>query len=344
MAPLEGRVLRAVVRWATALIASPVLVGILKAIVVAWLGERSRINAPTIPNKKVIFLGPACGHMAYQMGFVGGLLEDDELKAAIVQSGAVFGGASSGAGVAAYAMAALNGAGSMEHWYNGIRGGYRAIKERGTWAIGAELEAGSRRYHAACLQALRARADAGAGGLGDAPGDSPDSAPIIPWLRHVPMLATAVKLIRPRFVTHFPTADALVKGVVASSYLPWLMGPVPHMGRFRPWVTLPAPWSGTPAFDGFVALYGVRWPDSYLLVTFLPTYPAWLLGGKHVLRASQYDSTGGGGVTGVLVSLFVKGWPWGDLGWNDAAFRRGAADAAENLPELRAQICAFLQG
>jgi hypothetical protein len=304
--------------------------------------------------------------MAYSMGFIGGLLDDDALKAAIVSSGAVFGGVSSGAGAAAYAMAALNGVGTMEHWYfTEMRKGFEIVQNRSTLAMGEGLETAAHRYYTGCLKVLHNRADEGNA-------SSEDS---IPWLRHLPMAATSAwpPTLRPRFVTEFATAEAFVQGMVASSYVPGVMGLVPHMGA-RPWVNLPDGRPGaltpslahsfptrlahsfpthsfatrsltppplthafTPAFDGYLGSWRVRWPDSYMYVSFLPTIPRCLLG-KHVLQAFDYDSTGGG-----LLGLAVKSFPWGDAEWADDAYRRGVRDAEVNLPVLRAQITEFLR-
>ena len=100
------------------------------AVLLAWKAM-DRVDAPRLSGRKVIYLGPGCGHVAYTMGFVGGLLEDAPIREAILSRRAVFGGASSGAFAAAFAMATLHGDArhcegqrSAERRVWGGRGGY----------------------------------------------------------------------------------------------------------------------------------------------------------------------------------------------------------------------------
>jgi hypothetical protein len=316
-----------------------VLVGLL----LSWF-LHDRVTAPTLPNnKKVIYLGPGCGHIAYTMGFVGGLLKDAELKAMLLESGAVFGGTSSGAATAAYATAALHGCHSMDDWwFKEMRRGFEIVQNYSTMAMGTELRGGVLRYYRACSSCAAGGAgDDRVWGLGEPRGrlseaqldDMAAEAELIqqevPWLATLPVsVTTAWPPLRPRFFTRFQTAGDFMRVLWATSYVPGVMGT-------RPVIRLP---DGQAAFDGFLGLLRVRWPDSYLFVSFLPTIPSPLLQAKHELRAYDYDSTGGG-----LLGLVSKSWPWGDPPWADAAFHRGDADATANMPELRAQIAKFLQ-
>jgi len=275
-------------------------------------------------GRKVIFLGPGCGHVAYTMGFISSLLSDAELSAEIRTTGAVFGGVSSGAMSAAYAMAALNSMGTMEHWYyTEMRKGFELVQQRSTLAMGEGLEAAAHRYYDSCRKAA-VHANSTEHNIG-----SMNIADEVPWLRHFPLSVTEAwpPLLRPRMLTDFRTSNEFVQSMLASSYVPGIMG-------LKPVIGLP---DSTLAFDGFIGSLRIRWPDSYLYVSFLPTMPPALLG-KHHLRAFDYDSTGGG-----LSGLLVKSFPWGDPDWADAAYHRGVRDADANLPELRAQIIEFLR-
>ena len=277
------------------------------AILVIALKLADRQPAPVTPNTKVIYVGPGCGHVAYTLGFVGGLLDDEKLRQAIQAHGAVFGGASSGAFAAAYAMASLNGVRDMAWWYqNGMRPGYQEIKRTGsTLCMGRMLDLMSRDYYRICRAAL---------GIGDASG--------LPWLRWLPISATDVGTLRPRFLTSFASEDEFADSIVASSYVPGLMG-------LQPWHVI----NGSRVFDGYAGLWTTTFPDSYLFLSFLPTLPITTLGRNYIL-AYTLDSTN--------ESLATKAWPWGDPAWADGAFQRGRADATAQQLRLRATILAFL--
>jgi len=70
-----------------------------------------RVVAPPFDGRKVLFIGPGMGHVAFTLGFVGTLLADEELVDAIHAERAVFGGTSSGVMVASYAAAVGVGVG-----------------------------------------------------------------------------------------------------------------------------------------------------------------------------------------------------------------------------------------
>ena len=255
---------------------------------------------------KVIFLGPGCGHVAYQLGFMGGLLDDNVVRKSVLRTGACFGGVSSGALAAAYAMATAHGVGTMRDWYKWtIRKGYEAIARSSTMVMGGMLEWAGHLYHETCAAAT-------------------DGSP--PWLRNYVCAASSVLSLRPCFYCSYETADDFAKKSLASSYVPLMMG-------FRPWQVV----QGRRVIDGYAAMWRMEYPDdNYMLVTFLPTLPASLrCRTKHHLQVDQFDTSPG--------SLLVKCWPWGDPEWADAAFDRGWADALRNREALRAKLLAFLE-
>ena len=89
------------------------------------------------------------------------------------------------------------------------------------------------------------------------------------------------------------------------------------------------------AFDGWMGMLRMEFPDDYLLVSFLSTLPmAVLRRATQALNAFVYDTSPG--------TLLVKAWPWGDTARADAAFQRGAADAAAALGRLRPRLLAWL--
>ena len=306
-------------------LAAPIIA--VAAAAAAW---HDRVAAPDL-GRPTIFLGPGCGHVAYTMGFVGGLLDDAALRAALLRARAAFGGASSGALTAAYAMAALHGAGTMEHWYaSEMRRGYEAVRNASTLVMGGELERAGLRFHAAVAGVDGARPP--------------------PWLGRFPIASTESLTLRPRFVSDFSAASgaAFARELLASSYVPGVMG-------LAPWVAVPDDVRGgggaradgdkgggaaddgrrRRVFDGFTGLWRAALPDSYLLVHFLPgTLPRADALSKHRLLAYEVDSS--------EEWLLAKAWPWGDPEWADAAFHRGMADATAHRAELRAQVLRFL--
>lgn len=268
------------------------------------------VQAPVL-EKKVIFLGPGCGHVAYTMGFVGGLLEDPELRKAILRH-AVFGGVSSGALTASYAMAALHGVHDMRHWYvTEMRRGFEMVEKGGTLVMGAEIEKAGLRYHETIVEAF---------------GEEP-----VPWLDAFVMSFTTLPSLRPHFVSNLSTATPaqFAHATVASSYVPGVMG-------VKPWLRLGFGDRGdVPLFDGFLGTLRTIFPAGYLYVAFLPTIPSWLLSCADQLNAYEYDTSPGW--------LLSKAWPWGDPIWADQGFENGFADATANLLALRRQILAFLE-
>ena len=85
------------------------------------------------------------------MGFIGALIDDDAVRAAIVRRGACFGGVSSGCLAAMYAMAITYGGGrfTMREFYARImRKGYEAIERGTTLTMKHSLEWGAREYYA----------------------------------------------------------------------------------------------------------------------------------------------------------------------------------------------------
>lgn len=258
---------------------------------------------------KVIYLGPGCGHVAYTLGFIGALLDDQQLREVLRSRGAVFGGTSSGAFAALYATASLHDVHNMAWWYkHGMRPGYEAIERHGTTRVmGDKLESQSRHFYREVLASQQ-----GTEGTGD----------VIPWLQTLPVAMTEVGTLRPRFHSTFRSEDELAQIITSSSYVPGLMG-------LAPWATVNG--SQLPVFDGYIGTWTARWPDNYLFVSFLPTAP---VHAKHHLRAYEYDST--------AEALLTKAWPWGDPQWADRAFSRGEADAVAHRTELRAALSAFL--
>jgi len=237
------------------------------------------------------------------MGFLGALLADDSVRTAILQHGAVFGGVSSGALAASYGLATLHGVHDMRHWYtHHMRRGYEAIGWRSTLAMGAELELAAQRYYNICANAL----------------GSP-----IPWLNHFPISVTEIPGFRPRIVSRFEGYTDFSQTLLASSYVPGMMG-------LRPWLSF----DGRHMIDGYIGSWQTHFPDSYLCVSFLPVLPASLLC-AHRLDAYEFDSAD--------ETFLSKAWPWGDPRWADEAFERGEADGASHLPELRAKLLAFLE-
>jgi hypothetical protein len=279
------------------------------AIILAILSDHE--EAPSLAgDRKVVFLGPGCGNVAYSFGFIAQLFfEDSDIREAFVQSGAVFGGTSSGAMVGAAAMAVLNGCGeSMREWYQTeLRRGFEVVKNDSTLAMGNELLSSAHRYWDKCTRPPGVRAP--------------------PWLRTFPVSLTSLPSLRPVFVSEFSTRAEFTSAMQATSYVPGVMGlrtpyvDVARVGR---------------CIDGFTGLWRTRLPDTHLYFAFLPVAPHGIA--AHEVNVGDYDSTGGG-VFGVL----SKAWPWGDPEWADAAFERGMADAAAHMHELRPQIIDFLR-
>ena len=293
-----------------------------------------RVEAPGLGGRKVLFLGPGCGHVAYTMGFVGGLLDDAVLRAEIMERGAVFGGTSSGAAAAAYAMASLHGIGSMKYWYyTEMRRGFELVTNYSTLAMGDGLEDAAYRYIVKCLKA--------GGHIDDAVGVAHSAArqsalrtagpELLPWLQSLPMSVTELTTLRPRFVTTFEdSSEEFALVALASSYVPGLMGT-------RPWIML----HGRRVFDGYASLWRTSWPDNYMFVSFLPTLPTRILG-RHHLEAYKYDSTDNGWL-GMYLGVLPKASPWVGPVKADAAFRRGVADATRHRLELRTSLLGFLR-
>mmetsp|Transcript_50401 Transcript_50401/g.114403 ORF Transcript_50401/g.114403 Transcript_50401/m.114403 type:complete len:323 (+) Transcript_50401:208-1176(+) len=284
-------------------------------LVANWIWwKQNLVSAPSLPQK-VIFLGPSCGHVAYSMGFIAGVLDDPMTRQAILEHGVVFGGTSSGAMTAAFASASLHGVGTMRNWYfEEARLGFEAIKNHSTLVMGDEVRRAAFRYYSKCLSALKA---AGNNGNGAAGSDIYE----LPWLRALPISVTEAP-IRPHFISEFRTATEFADSIQASCFVPWLMG-------LRPWLNV----LGSRMFDGFLGSYRSTWPDSYLFASFLPTIPSVLI--SNHLKVYEYDST--------LDSFFVKAWPWGDPVWTDAAFEKGLADFTTHQSELRTRLLSFIE-
>ena len=314
-------------------VCSAISVAALACAAAVWTGSL-RVKAPRLDGRKVIFLGPGCGHVAYTMGFVGGLLDDSVLRAEIVERGAIFGGTSSGAQAAMYAMASLHSVGSMEGWYRTeMRRGFELVTKSSTLAMGEALEDAAYRYLVSSLQAR--------GKLGDAVVDVGQRAARqsalrsvglqhLPWLDPVSISATELFTLRPVFITRFEDWTDFARAALATSYVPGLMG-------LRPWITL----RGHRVWDGYASLWRTAWPDNYLFVSFLPTLPSLLLG-RHHLAAYEYDSTDNGWL-GTYLGILPKASPWIGPTKADDAFRRGVADATRHRLALRASLLAFLR-
>jgi len=203
----------------------------LAALLVCLLAWRlsDRVVAPSL-SRKVIYFGPACGHVAYTLGFVSTLLDDEAIVSAVRSERAVFGGTSSGAFVAAYASASLRGVRDMRWWYtHGMRRGYEAVEHGSTLAMEGALLNLSRAFHRDAHRLT-------------------DGAP---WM--LPIGATDL-LLRPRFLLlsapddvtlprgleSLPVltpsdaaAELFSQAITASSYVPGLMGLSPWR-RVRP--------------------------------------------------------------------------------------------------------------
>lgn len=272
-------------------------------------GRPGRYPAPSMNGRKVIFLGPGCGHVAYQMGFVGGLMEDEELRGKLLAHGATFGGVSSGALVAAFAQGALRGVSDMRGWYTQyLRRGYEQVGLNSTMVMGAELERAGHLMFEACAR------------------EGGDGSPALKWLSRVVVLCTEVGTLRPVFLSdRTASPEQFGTTMKATAFVPGLMGP-------SPWVKLE---DGRRVFDGYTACLRASWPDNYLVVSFLPTLPHILARNKHFLNVYPLDSSKSG--------LWAKSWPWGDVAWADAAFERGIRDAAVHIEELRDSVVAFLE-
>lgn len=264
-----------------------------------------RTSAPNMGGRKVIFLGPGGGHAAYSLGFVGGLLDDAEIRAAMVEKGAVFGGVSSGAHAAAAAMAALSGVLTVREWYTRmLRSGYEMVGAHSTRVMGEELAKAGRTYFDTC------RAQLG--------GSDP------PWLQRFPLSVTELPSLSPRFFTSFSDSDQFGRAIRATSYVPGLMGK-------EPWDVV----DGRRVFDGYAGSLRIKFPDNYMYVSFLPTVPHAILRNKYFLDVSPFDTTS--------ESMLVKSFPWGDTKWADGAFDRGRANAIANQQVLRKRVLDFLQ-
>lgn len=267
-----------------------------------WWSPR-RVVAPALGGRKVIFLGPACGHVAHCLGFMDVILSDVELRDAILERGAVFGGVSSGAHLAAFSMASVHGVRSLHDWYaQDVRRGYERIGRRSVMVMGDEVFQAGLRYHRTCSDALD--------------GD-------IPWLDCFPLSVTLLPTLQARFQTSFSSAEEFALAIKATSFVPGFMG-------LKPWVRL----QDCRVFDGYTGTLRAALPDNYLFVSFLPNMPLVARRSKHVLRIEQYDTTAS--------SFFVKTWPWGDPFWADAAFERGRGDARMVHDEVCAKFMLFL--
>lgn len=289
-----------------------------------WAPDLDAHTAPLPAGKrKVIFLGPSCGHVSYTMGFTAGVLEDSALLEEMRAADAVFGGASSGALAAMYANAELHGVGNVTFWHR------RDMLELGLnvdryspSVLGHEVEKVGRAYYQTCARAVN--------GTGDVPytGSLLDTgaAGTIPWLSAFPMLATEAGTLRPHFTSsHQDGEDEFVSALVASCFIPVVFG-------FWPWVLV----RGQRLFDGYIGMWLAFFPSSYLFVSFLRTMPPELLRAANKLPVdSLFDTSAGGFVT--------KSWPWGDTAWNVERFERGRADVQANRDAIRARIIAFLQ-
>eukprot|EP00747_Dinoflagellata_sp_TGD_P029686 gnl/TRDRNA2_/TRDRNA2_134089_c0_seq1.p1 gnl/TRDRNA2_/TRDRNA2_134089_c0~~gnl/TRDRNA2_/TRDRNA2_134089_c0_seq1.p1 ORF type:complete len:337 (+),score=60.99 gnl/TRDRNA2_/TRDRNA2_134089_c0_seq1:51-1013(+) len=282
---------------------------LLAALAVAWTTWQERVLAPKLGGRKVIFLGPACGHAGYTMGFVSALLEEPEIRERLLRKEVLFGGVSSGAQAAAYAMASLHGVMSMKEWYQrDLRRGYEILKEKWPFVMGQEVEKAVHRYYSDCKEKL--------GG-------------VPPWLHNFPISVTeSFSILRPRFITSMPSAEETAAAMKGSCFVPGFMG-------FEPWVQV----DSCRAFDGFLGLFRATFPDNYMYISFLPTAPRSIVPGgellrvpRHFLAAHRYDTT--------KDHYLVKAWPWGDPEWADAAFERGRRDSV--VADVRAKLVAFL--
>jgi len=306
------------------------------------------------------------------MGFVDSMINDEVVRAAIIDSGAVFGGTSSGALTAAYAMASLNGVGTMEEWYQTeMRKGFEAVQRHSTLVMGEELLHASRRFYARCLNATLLKAGRQLAGPGG--GEHENSDALVPWLQAFPVSLTELATLKPVFFHKFTSGETFATIMQASSFVPWVMG-------IKPWLTVDyhttsveggggsggceKPRSGdneagkfnndainssnddshnrsSPSYrkvvDGYVGMWSTSWPSTYMYVGFLPTYPVQLLGSASFLRAFDFDSSAGG-----VLGFFSKSLPWGDPDWADAAFQRGQRDALAGRDKLRSEMCVFL--
>lgn len=305
--PLKSLLKSVPIRLRAALLSSPDLrLLFLVALVYRLFRWRRglRVPAPKLGGRKVVFLGPGGGHAAYSVGFIDGLLDDAEIRAAMLERGAVFGGVSSGAHAAAAAMAALGGVLTLREWYTRmLRSGYETVGTHGTRIMGRELTQAGRSYFDTCSAEL--------GGV------SP------PWLQHFPVSVTELPSLRPRFFTSFSDAEQFGRAIRATSYVPGLMGN-------EPWDVV----DGRRVFDGYAGALRIKFPDNYMYMSFLPTVPHAILRNKHFLDVSPFDTT--------EESLPVKSFPWGDTLWADKAFDRGRANAIDNQPELRRRLLEFL--
>lgn len=303
---LRGSLLRAPLAVVTLRAVGALSVSAFIAAALAWCAGAGRVVAPRLGDRRVVYLGPGCGHVAYTMGFVAGMLDDREIRKTMVDTGASFGGVSSGAQTAVYAMASLRGILSVREWYEReMRNGYQLVGLHGTRVMGQEMAKGAERFYAICDEKCRGE---------------------LSWMKNLVFSTTElVSFLRPRFLTALGSANSFRDAILATSYVPGLMGP-------QPWTS----WEGCRCFDGFLGTLRVFFPENYLFVSFLPTLPHWYLRNANFLPVHRFDST--------LESLPVKAWPWGDPHWADAAFERGMLDFKANEAELRGRLLAFLLG
>lgn len=265
-----------------------------------------RVWAPSLNNRKVIFLGPGCGHVAYTLGFLDALLANADIRQAMVETGATFGGVSSGAQAAGFAMAALNGVLTMKEWYRyHLRKGFELLREHSPLAMGAEMEKAGENYYAICKQHL---------------GTHP------PWLDNFVVSFTGIFSLQPIFYSKFESARDMAEAICGSSFVPFVMGP-------KAWIWLSS--MRQRVFDGYLGLWSARFPDNYMYVSFLHTVPKTVLRNKYYLRAYEYDRTN--------ENVLIKSYPWGNPEWADAAFERGHKDFVDAGTPLHNKILEFLK-
>lgn len=282
------------------------------------------VHAHTAPlpagKRKVVFLGPSCGHISYTMGFVAGMLEDAALVDSMRAADAVFGGVSSGALAAMYANAEMHGVGNITFWHRRdmLQLGLN-VDRYSPLVLGQEVEKVARAYYTTCMEAIN--------GTGDVPytGPSLETTTSIPWLSAFPIVATQAGTLRPHFLSSYDGEEQYVSSLVASCFVPVIFG-------LWPWVIA----QGRRVFDGYIGMWLASFPSSYLFLSFLRTMPPDLLNAPNKLPVdAQFDTSEGG--------IFTKSWPFGDTEWNIERFETGKADVRANRGTIRAMILDFLQ-
>merc|ERR1719411_1547271 len=90
---------------------------------------------------------------------------------------------------------------------------------------------------------------------------------VVPWLDNFVISFTVPGTFLPSFQTKFGSAKEFARAVMATSFVPMLMG-------LKTWARLE---NGRRVFDGYLGLWRIAFPDNYMYISFLPTIPQQVL-------------------------------------------------------------------